>query len=832
MKYQYGPGLPGYGTQGADGSNGLLGIGFYYSSLSGDTAITQLNLAIGDNKFLNSTGDDLPDGRNYQFGDMFVDPNGKAWVIDPNMSESSNRFYYADSRLNTSTIFTEGPPSTEVPIYERYSNSYAVEKFLVDTVYSNSSPANYAASPSTTSPIYGIAAVNFAKVNYSDMVIGDYIPFDIFTTTIDTLEPEKSIALVKHAVDEFWRLGNYDACVGVVRDVSLSLDFAEVDINGKVIIKSSGASTDPLSIINSSTTNYLYKFRENLSNEGQFNMYNASGTPVVQIATDGTSFFRGGNTDFGGDVSITGDLEIRGNTYIGNSASDKLYVVANTMDFTNGSGYNTISFDSGPKMTVKEGGTYSGYLFETVDRTTAGGQGGAFSIDLGFGGANAVSSAGAGGGFVLTTGRGGTCYAGGTYNGGDSGAIRLTTQVGGNSSGNDGGNAGYMRTILGDGGNSTSTSGTGGEGAYFKLNTGKGGDGISSGTGAGGGYFTINADNEDGEGGTNDGTGIGGAGGLVTINTGRGGHGHISTADGNDGGELKLQGAGGGNSFGGNSGNSGNVILKSLSGGTLQGTASGRTAGNGGNVLIEAGLGGYHGTTSSRSGNGGNITIKGGAGGAGTVSTDGLLGGDVSIHGGGGQSYYGGDIFLMPGTGIGSSAPAPYGRLYLGNIQTSISVSGRFGLQIDADGLVSAANTGTSDIRLKTIDASIINPISKLKQIDGFTFHWNNLGEQIVLGDPSILDIGLSAQAVEMQFPELVSEFVSEVDPSTSYKTIDYIKFIPIFVEAFKEQQLEIEGQNDYIEALEEDVDILIEDVSTLTTTISDLVLRIEALEA
>ena len=43
MKFEYAPGLPGYGTQGADGSDGLLGVSFYFSEYAGDTDIITIN---------------------------------------------------------------------------------------------------------------------------------------------------------------------------------------------------------------------------------------------------------------------------------------------------------------------------------------------------------------------------------------------------------------------------------------------------------------------------------------------------------------------------------------------------------------------------------------------------------------------------------------------------------------------------------------------------------------------------------------------------------------------------------------------------------------------
>ena len=59
--------------------------------------------------------------------------------------------------------------------------------------------------------------------------------------------------------------------------------------------------------------------------------------------------------------------------------------------------------------------------------------------------------------------------------------------------------------------------------------------------------------------------------------------------------------------------------------------------------------------------------------------------------------------------------------------------------------------------------------------------------------DTSTLHIGLIAQEVEPVFPDFIGETLGN-DGSTYYKVIKYDRFAPIFIEAIKEQQVQIEA--------------------------------------
>jgi hypothetical protein len=113
-----------------------------------------------------------------------------------------------------------------------------------------------------------------------------------------------------------------------------------------------------------------------------------------------------------------------------------------------------------------------------------------------------------------------------------------------------------------------------------------------------------------------------------------------------------------------------------------------------------------------------------------------------------------------------------------------------------------------SDIRLKKDVEVIKGAISKIKQLRGVTYTWNNEQVNILKERAGIRDIGLIAQEVQSIEPLLTEEyttrlntpskdpkeaenFISEV--SEAYMTVKYEKLVALLVEGIKEQQLQIE---------------------------------------
>jgi hypothetical protein len=99
-------------------------------------------------------------------------------------------------------------------------------------------------------------------------------------------------------------------------------------------------------------------------------------------------------------------------------------------------------------------------------------------------------------------------------------------------------------------------------------------------------------------------------------------------------------------------------------------------------------------------------------------------------------------------------------------------------------GTVYATNFGaTSDERLKTNITPILNPINKVKNLNGFYFNWNELAPS---SDKTTTHVGVSAQHTLKTFPEAVVE-------GEEYLSVTYDSFIPLLIECVKEQQKEIE---------------------------------------
>ena len=141
----------------------------------------------------------------------------------------------------------------------------------------------------------------------------------------------------------------------------------------------------------------------------------------------------------------------------------------------------------------------------------------------------------------------------------------------------------------------------------------------------------------------------------------------------------------------------------------------------------------------------------------------------------------------MPAGGIGST----------GDISTSARVI--------ASGDIIAYN---SDRRLKENFEPITDAIGKVMQLNGFTYNWNALANQLVGYDRNQRVVGLIAQELEVVLPEAVKLSPFDTDENgvsksgDNYKTIQYEKVVPLLVEAIKEQQATIERQQAQIDAI------------------------------
>jgi hypothetical protein len=128
----------------------------------------------------------------------------------------------------------------------------------------------------------------------------------------------------------------------------------------------------------------------------------------------------------------------------------------------------------------------------------------------------------------------------------------------------------------------------------------------------------------------------------------------------------------------------------------------------------------------------------------------------------------------------------------------------------------------TSDLRLKTDIETIENALDKVCRLRGVSYRFKEKY------DPeSMKSLGMIAQELEQEFPELVSEFKKDTDgdgEEESYKAISYGGFTAPLLEAVKE----LKARNDALEAKTPELETKL---GSLETTVAAMNARIKALE-
>lgn len=108
----------------------------------------------------------------------------------------------------------------------------------------------------------------------------------------------------------------------------------------------------------------------------------------------------------------------------------------------------------------------------------------------------------------------------------------------------------------------------------------------------------------------------------------------------------------------------------------------------------------------------------------------------------------------------------------LGNVNIAVDVSSITG-NLGVSGTVTAADFNTtSDISLKQNINVIDSALSKISQLNGYTFNWKNNDKEAV---------GIMAQEVEKVLPQIVAT------GEDGYKKVSYDSLIPLLIEAVKE---------------------------------------------
>lgn len=116
----------------------------------------------------------------------------------------------------------------------------------------------------------------------------------------------------------------------------------------------------------------------------------------------------------------------------------------------------------------------------------------------------------------------------------------------------------------------------------------------------------------------------------------------------------------------------------------------------------------------------------------------------------------------------------------------AVIITGGLGVggAINAGGDITAF--ATSDGRLKTNIETIPNALEKVLQLNGVSYNWNDIAEQLENKDKTVREVGVIAQDVNAILPEVVTT------RDNGYMAVRYEKLVPLLIEAIKELNEEV----------------------------------------
>ena len=224
-------------------------------------------------------------------------------------------------------------------------------------------------------------------------------------------------------------------------------------------------------------------------------------------------------------------------------------------------------------------------------------------------------------------------------------------------------------------------------------------------------------------------------------------------------------------------GSTGGSLSLNSGGATLAGSGTNTiTIGNNQNTINVQSNGGF-------GSNGGNVTIGSQIYGTGTETA-----GDVTIQSLGGTNGTAGTITLDGAEIQATGSIKALNDVIVSNdvqadsIGIGTAASGTTG-EIRATGDITAFYS--SDERLKENFTPLAGALDKVKAIGGYEFDWKEGIEDIVSKKGH--DIGVKAQELQAQYPDLVHE------RDNGYLAVDYIKLNAVLIEAVKELAAKVE---------------------------------------
>ena len=93
-----------------------------------------------------------------------------------------------------------------------------------------------------------------------------------------------------------------------------------------------------------------------------------------------------------------------------------------------------------------------------------------------------------------------------------------------------------------------------------------------------------------------------------------------------------------------------------------------------------------------------------------------------------------------------------------------------------------------SDERLKDVIGNIPNALDIINSLDGIKYTWNELGQELLGYSTDKVELGVLAQQIEKQLPELIA-----MSETGDYKMVAYSRLVAVLIEAVKELSAKVD---------------------------------------
>ena len=94
-----------------------------------------------------------------------------------------------------------------------------------------------------------------------------------------------------------------------------------------------------------------------------------------------------------------------------------------------------------------------------------------------------------------------------------------------------------------------------------------------------------------------------------------------------------------------------------------------------------------------------------------------------------------------------------------------------------------------SDATLKNIIGNIPNALDIINSLDGIKYTWNALGQELLGHSADKIELGVIAQQIEKELPELIAMSVHG-----DYKMVAYARIVAVLIEAVKELSIKVDA--------------------------------------